>query len=206
MAEKIAKISYKWRVVDIVVAAIVAVASGVIFAGWDLIYKVPSTALDILLSGGSSLLTGMWLFAGPLAALIVRKPGAALFAELVAGTLEFLVGGGSIFGISGSIGIGFMQGLFAEIGFAIFAYRKWGIGVTMLAGALSGLGNWVYTFAPWGDHAGIGYFSAYGMVYFVCVLISGAVIAGALMWLIHRALSATGALERFASGRGEARV
>ena len=36
MAEAVAKANYKWRVVDIVVAAILAVASGVIFWGWDI--------------------------------------------------------------------------------------------------------------------------------------------------------------------------
>ena len=206
MAQTIAKANYRWRVIDIVVTAIIAVVSGVIFAGWDLIYKIPSTALDLLFSGASSLVTGMWLFAGPLAALIVRKPGAAIFAELVAACLEFLAGGGSIFGISGSIVIGLIQGVFAEIGFAVFAYRKWNLGVTILAGALSGLGNWVYTFSPVGDHVGIGYFSGYGLIYIVCVLISGALIAGLLMWFVYKALAATGVLDRFASGRGQARV
>lgn len=33
MTEAVAKANYKWRVVDIVVAAIIAVASGVIFWG-----------------------------------------------------------------------------------------------------------------------------------------------------------------------------
>jgi len=31
----------KWRVVDIVVAAIIAVASGVIFWGWDIVCTAP---------------------------------------------------------------------------------------------------------------------------------------------------------------------
>lgn len=33
----------KWRVVDIVVAAIIAVAAGVIFWGWDVICAAPIT-------------------------------------------------------------------------------------------------------------------------------------------------------------------
>ena len=35
------KHSNKWLVVDIFVAAIIAVASGVIFWAWDIIYAVP---------------------------------------------------------------------------------------------------------------------------------------------------------------------
>lgn len=34
----------KWRVVDIVVAAIIAVASGVIFWGWDIVCTAPKRA------------------------------------------------------------------------------------------------------------------------------------------------------------------
>lgn len=71
----------KWRVVDIVVAAIIAVAAGVIFWGWDVICAAPITLFEAVTPGFEGLLNGIWLFAGPLAAIIVRKPGAALFAE-----------------------------------------------------------------------------------------------------------------------------
>lgn len=205
MAKAIANVNYKWRVVDIVVAAIIAVASGVIFSGWDLIYKIPSTALD-LLPGASGLVVGMWLFAGPLAALIVRKPGAALFAEIVAACVEFFIGGGSIFGITGTLIVGISQGLFAEIAFALFAWRKWSLPVAALSGALSGLGNYIYEFSPIGSHVAFGFASSYGLIYLVTALISGALIAGALMWVVQRALASTGVLDRFASGRAEARV
>ena len=36
----------KWRVVDIVVAAIIAVAAGVIFWGWDVICAAPITLFE----------------------------------------------------------------------------------------------------------------------------------------------------------------
>ena len=46
MAEAVAKANYKWRVVDIVVAAILAVASGVIFWGWDIVCPAPLTLFE----------------------------------------------------------------------------------------------------------------------------------------------------------------
>lgn len=67
--------------------------------------------------GFEGLLNGIWLFAGPLAAIIVRKPGAALFAETLAAALELAMG--NPWGIGGSLIIGICQGLTAEIGFAI---------------------------------------------------------------------------------------
>lgn len=72
------KPNVKWRVVDIVVAAIVAVASGVIFWAWDFIYAVPTALFDSLTPGLGGLFHFMWLFAGPLVAIIIRKPGRGL--------------------------------------------------------------------------------------------------------------------------------
>ena len=39
--------------------------------------------------------------------------------------------------------IALVQGLFAEIAFAVFAYKKWNLGVTVLSGALvAGVAMW----------------------------------------------------------------
>ena len=63
--------------------------------------------------GFEGLLNGFWLFAGPLAAIIVRKPGAALFAETLAAFLELTLG--NQWGVGGSLIVGIIQGLGAEI-------------------------------------------------------------------------------------------
>ncbi|MBT1176692.1 ECF transporter S component [Bifidobacterium callimiconis] len=206
MSETISKANLRWRVVDIVVASIIAVASGVIFAGWDLIYKIPTTALDAILPGFNGLVCAFWLFAGPLAAIIVRKPGAAIYAELIAACIEYIIGAGGVFGISGSIIIGLVQGVFAEIIFFIVRYRKWNVLTATLSGLLSGFGNYLFEFSPFGSRVGIGFFSTYGLSYLVTTLISGAVIAGLLMWFVQRAIAATGVLDRFESGRAKALV
>ena len=57
----------KWRVVDIVVAAIIAVASGVIFWGWDIVCTAPLALFEAVTPGFEGLLNAFWLFAGPLA-------------------------------------------------------------------------------------------------------------------------------------------
>ena len=91
----------KWRVVDIVVAAIIAVASGVIFWGWDIVCTAPLALFEAVTPGFEGLLNAFWLFAGPLAAIIVRKPGAALFAETLAAALELTMG--NQWGVGGSL-------------------------------------------------------------------------------------------------------
>ena len=188
------KHSNKWRVVDIVVAAIIAVASGVIFWAWDIIYAVPIGAFDSLTPGLGGLFNFMWLFAGPLAAIIVRKPGAAFFAETVAALIEALMG--NPFGIGGSLIIGMFQGFGAEIGFAVFAYKKWNIASVTLAGALTGLFNGGY---DWLTHSG--WTVLQGSTFTICCVISGAVMGGAFMWVVQFALAKTGVLDRFESGR-----
>ena len=53
----------KWRVVDIVVAAIIAVASGVIFWGWDIVCTAPLALFGAVTPGFEGLLNAFWLFA-----------------------------------------------------------------------------------------------------------------------------------------------
>ena len=186
------KPNVKWRVVDIVVAAIVAVASGVIFWAWDFIYAVPTALFDSLTPGLGGLFHFMWLFAGPLVAIIIRKPGAAFFGETIAAVIETLLG--NPFGVAHALLIGMAQGLGAEIGFAVFAYRKWNLLTVTLAGALTGLSNGLY---EWVVTAG--WSTLQGVVFTVCCVISGAVFGGALMWFVQKALAKTGVLDRFES-------
>ena len=190
------KPNVKWRVVDIVVAAIVAVASGVIFWAWDFIYAVPTALFDSLTPGLGGLFHFMWLFAGPLVAIIIRKPGAAFFGETIAAVIETLLG--NPFGVAHALLIGMAQGLGAEIGFAVFAYRKWNLLTVTLAGALTGLSNGLY---EWVVTAG--WSTLQGVVFTVCCVISGAVFDGALMWFVQKALAKTGVLDRFESGKAD---
>ena len=190
------KPNVKWRVVDIVVAAIVAVASGVIFWAWDFIYAVPTALFDSLTPGLGGLFHFMWLFAGPLVAIIIRKPGAAFFGETIAAVIETLLG--NPFGVAHALLIGMAQGLGAEIGFAVFAYRKWNLLTVTLAGALTGLSNGLY---EWVVTAG--WSTLQGVVFTVCCVISGAVFGGALMWFVQKARAKTGVLDRFESGKAD---
>lgn len=149
--------------------------------------------------GFEGLLNGIWLFAGPLAAIIVRKPGAALFAETFAAALELAMG--NPWGIGGSLIIGICQGLTAEIGFAIFAYKRWDLLSTTIAGTLAGLGCFLYNWTVNPAWAGLRI-----VVSCVTSVISGALVAGVLMYLLQQAIAKTGVLDRFESGRAKALV
>lgn len=187
-----------WRVVDIIVASVVGVASGVLFWAWGVAWGPLSTLLAFT-PGLAGLLAGGWLFAGILGGLIIRKPGAAVFTELVAGTVEMTIG--NQWGFTDFIW-GLVEGIGAEVGFAIVLYGTWRLWVAMLSGVGAGLavGLMDTTFT---SYAAMGI--TFRLVYIGTAIISG-VLAGVLSWYLVRALAATGALARFSSGRSAKRV
>jgi len=187
-----------WRVVDIVVASVIGVASGVVFWLWGQAWP----ALDSLLTftpGLSGLLAGGWLFAGVLGGLVIRKPGAALYAEIVAAVVSMLVG--TQWGFTTFIW-GVIQGIGAELGFALLAYANWRILGALVSGALAGVAVAVLD-TSFSSVAALAFEAR--AVYFVSAIVSGIVLAGVGSWALTKALAATGALDRFAAGR-EARA
>lgn len=190
-----AAITWRWRVVDIVVASVLGVASGLIFLLWNIGYLGPKAILEPLLPGLQGLLDGPWLFAGVLGALIIRKPGAAIFTETLAAVVSALIGnqwGGFL-----TIEAGLVQGLGAELIFLFFLYRAWSLPVAVLAGAGAALAGGINNLVLW--YAGAD--TAFTVIYLVSAAVSGAVIAGGLSWVLARGLAATGALGRFAIGQ-----
>ncbi len=184
----------RWRTIDLLTCAFVGVAFGVAYWAWDLVYGVPSDALTLIFPPLVGLAGGPWLMAGVVGGLIVRRPGAALFAELIAATLEALLG--NKWGIATMIS-GVLQGLGAEIAFAILAYASFGLGAAILAGALSAPLEALYEwYAYWTDW-GMGYKVAY-LLFFT---VSGAVVAGGLGWLLVRGLARAGALNALPPGQ-----
>ena len=184
----------RWRVVDIVVASVIGVASGLIFFAWNTAYVPLSAPLTPLLPGLQALLGGGWLFAGVLGGLIIRKPGAALYTELLAAVVSTLIGNqwGPLTLVSG-----LAQGLGAELVFAVFLYANYRAYVAVLAGAGAGLALAINDLVLWYP----GSAAAFATIYTVSAVVSGAVIAGLLSWLAMRGLARTGALGRFAAGR-----
>ena len=92
---------------------------------------------------------------------------------------------------------GLVQGLATEIVFLAFLYKVWTLPVAMLSGAAAGLAAGLNDLVFW-------YSAADGLfktVYVAAAVVSGAVLAGLLAWLLTKALARTGALNRFASGR-----
>jgi energy-coupling factor transport system substrate-specific component len=188
-----ARRAHRWRTVDIVVASVIAVAGGVVFWGWDQLWAATSAAFSGF-PPAQAVLYGIWLAPGVIGALIIRRPGAALYTELVASVVEALLG--NQWGLS-VVAYGVAQGLAPELVFAAFAYRWWRLPASVLAGAAAGLAaaalDLVYYYAAWrGD---------WKLTYVVLVMASAAAVAGVGGSALVSALARTGALQPFASGR-----
>lgn len=187
-----------WRVVDIVVAAVVAVAFGIVFLAWNALYFATGPIFAFL-PPAQALMYGVWLLPGVLVGLIVRKPGAATFGGLVSAAVSVLLG--SPYGLDALIS-GAIQGAGAELGFALGLYRRWTAPFAMLAGSLAGLFAAVHDVALYYPDAGPGFWAVYG----VATMLSGGLVAGIGAWLLLRALVAGGVLRDFPAGREQREV
>jgi energy-coupling factor transport system substrate-specific component len=183
----------RWRTVDIVVTAVLGAAFGVVFWAWGLLWAGTGAAFAAF-PPGQAVLYGVWLIPAVLAPLIVRKPGAGLFAELIAAVVSALLG--SAWGTT-TIVYGLLQGLAGEAGFAAFRYRRFGWPQALLsaalAGAMAAVLDLLYYYPDWTP--------GWKTTYVALVVASTAIVAGIGSLLLARALGASGVLSSFGSGR-----
>lgn len=134
----IAVSSLKWQPLDIAVGATLGAACGVIFWGFNFAYMPISSVFGAILPGFASIVHAVWYFSGTLAVLILRKPGAALYVNLIGTLVETVIG--SQFDLGFVIISALLQGVFAEIPFALTRYRMFNLPISIASGALVGLG------------------------------------------------------------------
>lgn len=186
---------FRWRTLDIVIAAVLGVVIGLLFTFWNFAGYAGFMALDALTPGFGGLVAGVWLLGGVLGGLIIRKPGAALFVELLAAVVSMLLG--SQWAVE-TVYSGVAQGLGAEVIFLLTRYRRFGVGTAVLAGIGAALFAWTLELFLSGN---IEMSTQFLVIYLVSLVVSGAVLAGLAGWALTRALARTGALDRFAAGR-----
>ena len=126
---------------------------------------------------------------------IVRKPGAALVGETIAGVIAVLLG--SPWGILGSAIAALTQGLGAEVVFALTGWKRYDWLTLALAGTAAAITGFVFVWPIW--FMGLDTIALTSS--FIAVLISVLVMAVVGGKLLGDALLATGVLNRFAIGR-----
>lgn len=185
----------QWRVIDIIIAAVLGVSCGLLFWLWNSVGFAWFTAFDALTPGLGGMAVGVWLLGGVIGGLVIRKPGAAIFVEVIAAVVSSVLG--NQWGIE-TLYSGLAQGLGAELVFAAFRYRRFTWPVAVLAGIGAGIGAYLLELVTSANYA---MSLQFNIIYFSCVVVSGALLAGGLGMVLVRALAATGALDRFAVGR-----
>ncbi|SDF49017.1 energy-coupling factor transport system substrate-specific component [Paenibacillus sp. cl6col] len=184
----------QWKLRDIVVLSSLSVVFAVIYL---LFLQLGNVLVGFMGPMGYEVIFGIWFIVSIIATYIIRKPGAAVISETVAGLIEVLIGNavGPILIVSALI-----QGLGAEAVFAATRYRNYSTKVLMEAG----VGSAVFSFA-WGYFRN-GY-AAYSvgliLAMFVVRCISGALLSGLLGKWIADALANTGVLRSFPIAKGQ---
>lgn len=172
------------KLTDILVTIVVAVVFGIVYKIWGPMYDV----VKPIGSQAEQTIYGMWFIAGTFAYLVIRKPGVAILAEVAAATVSALLG--SEWGVS-TLWYGLLQGLGAEIFFALFLYRSASasLGVVSLAALGAAAGSLVLDF-------GYGYIeslSAWNYTLLIGLRALGSiVIAGVFAYYLAKAVELTG--------------
>lgn len=177
---------------EIVLTAVVAVALGVAFWGWTFVYEMAKPFLKVY--GMAYLTAGFWIFASVFLSQIVRKPGIAIVASIIAAFVESLL---THWGMM-SVLWGLVQGVGAEIVFMSFGYKRWNMGVLILASLVSAFFSYALDFALY-DYKNLSV--SLNTVQLFSFLVSSGILAGYLSVVVSRRLVKLGLLDQFLIAR-----
>ncbi|MBA3265465.1 MAG: ECF transporter S component [Nocardioidaceae bacterium] len=187
----------RWRTIELLTAAIIGVVFGVAYWGYSSTYTA-LPGLKALTGPFVGLVNGPWLIAGVISGLVIRRVGAAFFAEVLAAVVSTQLG--TEWGWTTVIS-GVVQGAGAELAFAIFLFRRFTWPVAALSGALAAVGGFCYEWFTWLP----GFDLEYKLGYLGAFVISGALVAGIGGWVLTAALARTGAIDALPAGQEAAR-
>lgn len=188
----------RWTTWESILAAVLSGVIGVLFWAWGLTAWKAMEIVQVAVPGYgiaiADILYGFWFLAAVLVPYIVRKPGAAVAAEVVASIVSSLLG--SEWGLTVLIS-GLVQGGLAEIVFAARGYRHYDLGTLIVAAAAAAVGSWVVDYAFWYSTLEPRILT----LMLVARIFSAAVLAGLLGKVLSDALARTGVLDNTALGR-----
>ncbi|MGQ9515962.1 MAG: ECF transporter S component [Anaerolineae bacterium] len=191
----------RWTTWESILAAVLGGVIGVLFWLWGLFWEL----LEVIKAGipgygyaVRDLFYGFWFLAAILVPYILRRPGAALAAEMVGAIISSLLG--SQWGLTVLIS-GLAQGGLAEVVFALRGYKHYDLPTLIAASAGAALGSWVVDYAFWYNTLDV----LIVILMLIARVISAAVLSGLLGKVLSDALAATGVLDNTALGRARIR-
>ncbi|MHC9159906.1 MULTISPECIES: ECF transporter S component [Exiguobacterium] len=181
-----------WKLKEVVLVSVLSVVFAVVYL---LFVHIGNLWAGLIGPIAYEWIFGIWFIVSIISAYIIRKPGAAFISEVMAATIEMLIGN--------AIGpriilVGIVQGLGAEAVFAMTGYRRYELWVLMLAGFGSAVTSFVYTYFMSGFAV---LEPGYVATMFGLRAVSGMVIAGIGGKLLSDLLLKTGSLRGYAIAR-----
>lgn len=186
-----------WSQREIVIVAALGVVFGMLYLAWVQFWLILQGIIGPL---AQEILFGFWFVVSPLAAYIIRKPGAASIAEVIATIAEILTGNPA--GVTLLVA-GIIQGLGAEIPFALTRWRNYHLTILLASGASAAILSFIYTwfrFSYWELAPGL------LITMFVLRLVSGVLLGGGLAKFLGDRLHNTGVLQGLALDRAKRQV
>ena len=174
-----------WTLREILIVTVIGAVFAVLYLGWVQVWLIAqamfgSVTMDVVM--------GFWFVASMVAAAIIRKPGVAFAAEVLAAAVQILLGSpaGLMLLVTGAV-----QGAGAELVFAATRWRNYSLPVMMAAGVGAAIFSFAYTWVRFNYGAlqpGI------LIAMFTLRCLSGALLGGWMGHVIVQALYRTGAL------------
>lgn len=114
----------KWTLRNIILIALIAIFTGVIFWGIGFLYTALTVALTPIGAApfANDILMGIWCMAGPLTGFMIRTAGSAFLGEFLGAAVEVFLGGQ--WG-AGAFISGLVQGIGSELGFTFTGYKRY---------------------------------------------------------------------------------
>ena len=177
---------------DVIFVALVGIFFGVIFFAAIPLYNVLTVVLTPkgIAPMANDIVLGIWLMAGPMAAMLTRKMFACTLGEILGAFMEAIIGGqwGAATLISGLV-----QGIGSGLGFAMTGYRRFDkfglllstITANLVTFGLSMLNEGYAKYEP-----------KLIVLYLVVRFISIGFFSGVLVYLINRLVEKAGVMNR----------
>ena len=176
----------KWSTKDIIIIALIGFLFGGIFLATSLVYVPLKAALGAIgyAPFANSILFGLWVMAGPVAAALIQKPGSATLGEVLGALAEMLYG--SFFGAAVLVS-GLVQGLGSEVGFLVTKYKRYDSKSLFLSAIGITVFSFVYEYFKLGYEAySTGMIIALFAVRFISVVVFGVICVKLILNIVNK--------------------
>jgi energy-coupling factor transport system permease protein len=179
----------KYTVRDLITLAVVTAVGAVAYT----LLNFPTSAIQSTagpVMGG--IVTGLFAWTYPINYMLIRKPGAALATGVIGTLIQVLLGNPA--GLY-TIGWGVLLGIAFEVCFAAARYKKISFAILVVAAAAASQFQTIWTWQLYGWSSSVNQY----WLSIPVVLVSGAIFAGCLGYLLGRAIQRSGLVRGAAS-------